>query len=287
MKTAETLQLAAKLNPLHYFSIAELELNRENTVAFKQALESAAESFAKKVEERPADKASRIRLASAFAKLERFSEAEKVLIAGLEFHQDQDMRSALSELFVLQFDGMTDKAKFVEKLSPLMQAMTLDLNSRDVYLRLEGLFSRNMEESSRQELMAIFERLLVSGYNPTAAHFAIGFLAAINPQDSSSAAWHLGQARSLQPAIALAYSNLASVLAQPETKRFVEAELFARQAVAGRVQEPALYVVLGTVLNAKGDFGATIDVLKPVASKFPELQSLQETLSEAETAIKK
>jgi Flp pilus assembly protein TadD len=286
-KTAETLQQAAKLNPLHYFALSELELNRENTIASKQALESAVEVFAKRIEERPADKTSRIRLASAFAKLKRFAEAEKTLIAGLEFHQDQDMRSALSELFVLQFDGMTEKANFVEKLSPLMQAMTLDLKSRDVYLRLEGLFSRNMEEPSRKELTAIFERLLVSGYNPTAAHFAIGFLAAINPEGSSTATWHLGQAQSLQPAIALAYSNLASVLARPETKRFDEAELFARQSVAGQIQEPALYVVLGKILIAKGDFGATIDILKPVASKFPELQALQETLSEAETALKK
>jgi hypothetical protein len=209
------------------------------------------------------------------------------LIAGLEYHQDQDMRSALSELFVLQFDGMKEKANFVEKLSPLMQAMTLDLSSRDVYRRLEGLFSRDIEEPSRKELQAIFERWLVSGFNPTAAHFAIGFLAATNPEDSSSATWHLAQAQSLQPALALAYSNLASVLAQPDTKRFQEAELFARQAIAGQIQEPALYVVLGKILIAKGDFGATIDLLKPVAAKFPDSQVLQETLSEAEASLNK
>jgi Flp pilus assembly protein TadD len=286
-KTAETLEQAAKLNPLHYFTLSELELNRKDAIASKQALESAVEVFAKRIEERPADKTSRIRLASAFAKLKRFAEAEKTLIAGLEFHQDQDMRSALSELFVLQFDGMTEKASFVEKLSPLMQAMTLDLNSRDVYRRLEGLFSRDLEEPSRRELQAIFERLLVSGFNPTAAHFAIGFLAATNPEDSSSATWHLAQAQSLQPAIALAYSNLASVLAQPDTKRFQEAELFARQAIAGQIQEPALYVVLGKILIAKGDFGAAIDLLKPIAAKFPDSQALQEMLSEAEASLNK
>jgi Flp pilus assembly protein TadD len=286
-EAAETLEQAARLNPLHYFALSEQELNRGNIVASKQALERAVEIFAKKVEERPADKASRIRLASAFAKLKRFAEAEKTLIAGLEYHQDQDMRSALSELFVLQFDGMKEKANFVEKLSPLMQAMTLDLSSRDVYRRLEGLFSRDIEEPSRKELQAIFERWLVSGFNPTAAHFAIGFLAATNPEDSSSATWHLAQAQSLQPAMALAYSNLASVLAQPDTKRFQEAELFARQAIAGQIQEPALYVVLGKILIAKGDFGATIDLLKPVAAKFPDSQVLQETLSEAEASLNK
>ena len=286
-EAAETLEQAARLNPLHYFALSEQELNRGNIVASKQALERAVEIFAKKVEERPTDKASRIRLASAFAKLKRFAEAEKTLIAGLEYHQDQDMRSALSELFVLQFDGMKEKANFVEKLSPLMQAMTLDLSSRDVYCRLEGLFSRDIEEPSRKELQAIFERWLVSGFNPTAAHFAIGFLAATNPEDSSSATWHLAQAQSLQPAMALAYSNLASVLAQPDTKRFQEAELFARQAIAGQIQEPALYVVLGKILIAKGDFGATIDLLKPVAAKFPDSQVLQETLSEAEASLNK
>jgi len=286
-EAAETLEQAAKMNPMHYFALSELELNRDNAIASKQALEKAVDVFTKRVEERPADKVSRIRLATAFAKLKRFSEAEKTLIVGLEFHQDQEMRSALSDLIVLQFDGMSEKSSFVEKLSPLMQAMTLDLNSRGVYLRLERLFDRNMEEPVRKELQAICERLLVSGLNPTATHFAIGFLAATNPEDSSSATWHLAQAQSLQPSIALAYSNLASVLAQPEIKRFHEAELFARQAIAGQVQEPSLYVVLGKVLNAKGDFGSTINVLTPIAAKFPESQALLETLSEAETAFNK
>lgn len=284
-KIAETLEEAAQVNPLHYFALSELELKRENTVASRQALERAAEVFSKKVEERPADKVARVRLASAFAKLKRFDDAEKILIAGLEFHKDQEIRRALAELFVLKFDAMTEKSKFVEKLSPLMQAVTLDLYSRDIYVRLETLFSRDIDESQRKELQATFERLLVSGFNPAAAHFALGFLASINPEDSTSATWHLAQAQSMQPAIALAYSNLASVLAQPNTERFLEAELFARQAVAGQVQDPAIYAVLGKVLNAKGDFQATIDVLKPIALKFPDSQTVQETLTEAESAL--
>jgi tetratricopeptide (TPR) repeat protein len=284
-KIAETLEEAAQLNPLHYFALSELELKRENTVASRQALERAAEVFSKKVEERPADKVARIRLASAFAKLKRFDDAEKILISGPEFYRDQEIRRALAELFVLKFDAMTEKSNFLEKLSPLMQAVTLDLYSRDIYVRLEKLFSRDIDESQRKELQANFERLLVSGFNPAAAHFVIGFLASINPEDSSSATWHLAQAQSLQPAIALAYSNLASVLAQPNTGRFLEAELFARQAVAGQVQDPAIYAVLGEVLNAKGDFQATIDFLKPIALKFPDSQAVQERLTEAESAL--
>lgn len=282
---AEDLEQAGKLNPIHFFALSELELNRNKPMASKRALEKAADAFAKQVEQRPNDKVSRIGFASALAKLQRFPEAEKVLLAGFEFHQDQDMRSALSELYVRRFDSLLEGATFVEKLSTLMQAMTQDLNQRGIYVRLLQLFDDKLDLRKRMELQADMERQLVSGFNPTAAHFAIGFLGIADTEsqssDLSTATWHLAQAQALQPAMALAYGNLADALANAKPPRLREAELLARQSTSGPIQEPSFYAVLGRILNQKGEPRKTIEILTEVADRFPESQAVQEVLADA------
>jgi tetratricopeptide (TPR) repeat protein len=280
-EAAEALEKAGAFQPSYLLSLADMEEKRNKTAAANRALERARDGFIELLRKRPEDKLARLQFVVVLTKLKQLPDAEKILLAGLQLHRDPQMQRATAEFYTLQFDDCPRETSFVDRFSYLARAMTIDLNYREIYVRLARLFSPDLPKEEVASLKSIFEQLLVSGPNPAAAHFAIGFLDALSLESRPSAAWHLAQAQTLQPAVAIAYINLAKVLVSPDSGRLEEAELFARQSIAGEIQQPVLYATVGQVFNAKSDWKSTIEILEKAAETYPDSGPLHTVLAEA------
>jgi predicted Zn-dependent protease len=195
------------------------------------------------------------------------------------------MQRALAEFYVLQFDATSEQTPFIERFSWLARALTIDINFPLTYARLAILFQPKRTPDEVEQLKTTFQQILVSGANPAVAHFALGFLASQSPETQRDAVWHLTQAQNLQPPVAFAYSNVARTLAESTPARFAEAELFARQAISGTVQEAPLYLTLGKVLGSQAKWTEAIEVLATAIEKFPDSAPLHQSLAQAYEAV--
>jgi tetratricopeptide (TPR) repeat protein len=278
-KAAQVLEQAGSLHPVHFIAMANIEEKQNDTAASKKALERARDGFLNLLNQKPEDKLSRLQLAVVLSKLKRLEEAEKVLLAGLQLHRDPDMQRATADFYILQFDDDSRELTFLEKLSWLSRAMNIDLHYREIYIRLEKLFDPQLPDEEKGQLKRTLEQILVSGPNPAGAHFALGLLAALTPDTRSNAVWHLAQARTLQPPIAIGYNNFAKILSLADPPRLDEAELLARQAIDGPVQEASFYVTLGQILASQSKWSEAIEVLSTATQKFPDSAPLHQSLA--------
>jgi uncharacterized protein HemY len=89
----------------------------------------------------------------------------------------------------------------------------------------------------------------------------------------------LAQARTLQPPIAIGYNNFAKILSLADPPRLDEAELLARQAIDGPVQEASFYVTLGQILASQSKWSEAIEVLSTATQKFPDSAPLHQSLA--------
>ncbi|MCU0709803.1 MAG: tetratricopeptide repeat protein [Pirellula sp.] len=280
-QAADALKEAGRMNPVHFLALAGLEEQRANTTGANKALDQAREGFEDVLAKDPTNKLQRLQLAMTYNKLKRFAEAERLLLAGTQLHRDPEMRRATAEFYLLRFDDAPADAPIAVRLSYLTSAMTLDLNYPDIYKRLASLFDPSLSDEQKSELRKSLEQLLVSGNSPSVAHFALGCLAGLSSETGSQASWHLSQAQALQPVIAVAYNNFAQVLMGLDPPRLDEAEIFASLATTGSVQAVALYVTLGKVLVAKQEWAEAIEVLVPVAAKYPDSKEIHSLLATA------
>lgn len=280
-QAAKVLEQAGNFQPGYLMLLADLKEKQHDSIGAKRALERARESFLEQLEKKPDDKLARIQCVIALKKLNQINEAEKLLLAGLQLHRDADMQRALADFYVLQFDATSEQTPFIERFSWLARALTIDINFPLTYARLALLFQPQRSADESEELKTTFEQILVTGANPSVAHFALGFLAAQTPETQRDAIWHLTQAQNLQPPVALAYSNLAKSLAECTPPRFAEAELFARQSISGTVQEAPMYLTLGKVLASQAKWSEVLEALVTAVEKFPESAPLHQALAQA------
>jgi tetratricopeptide (TPR) repeat protein len=241
--------------------LAELKENRGDAIASKQALESAREGLMLRLKKEPLEKVTRLQLALVLIKLQRFAEAEGVLRSGLQLHRDVDMQRALMDFFLSRFDQL-DNGLVVQRLGWLIQAMTVDLNSREIYVRFARVFNADLPLDQRDEIRRVLEELLVSGANASVAHFGLGILSLLDAGSEAQATRHLKQAITLQPAIAIACNNYAVLLLQNAPPRLDEALVVSRQIVASNPDIPLFRETLGTVLMERGEWEDAISELR-------------------------
>jgi len=285
-EAAKTLTQAGEKNPLYYLNLWDLQVRRNNDAGAKSALESARDGFASQLNSNPLSKALRLQLALTLNKLQRWEEAERILLAGLQMHRDAEMQSAASGHFVARYDSAIDtKTTIAERFSWLTRAMGIDLNNRGIYERLVTLFEGKLTADESQQLKRMLEENLVSGANSGIAHFGLGCMNLFAPDRGQQRSRHFKQSIELLPSLAVACNNLSITLMQHEPPHLEVALELAELASASNPEIANFRETLGAVLLELKEYERGIETLKLVLDQSPNPKAIHAQLAKAYKAL--
>ena len=243
------LSSASETNPEFLFLVADLSEKEGQFSRMDRTLKDARAEFQFRIEKDPLDTNSRISLAKVFTRLQRYNDAEQLLLTGLRLQPDAEMKRATASFYVMRHDTESKKTDgdFSRQFELLQKAIEADASFTETYDRLTALF---LSESSVEQKEAIKSGLLeqVTGDSPSAmAHFALSNLFGAEGDDAK-AEWHLEQAHRLDNEFVAVINNLAWLLAhkrEPDLDRALELAEIAVSRVPGNAE---FLDTLGSVL---------------------------------------
>lgn len=272
------LENAARINPAHYLSLADMYSRSGNKFASDQAISQAESAMRKLLDANPMDKASRLQLALIKTRTGRIDEAEKLVNDGLALHDDPEMMRAASDFYLLRFDrGMSENLSFDKRFAFLQKALALDRNYLPAYDRIIALCVNSTDQAKRVEVKGLLEEMITDGKSPAMAHFALSSIL-LNEGEYDNAQFHLRQSFTQDPNMAVVSNNLAFLLANMAVPELDEAYELATQAVNQNPKMPDFRDTLGTVLMKQGRFVEAIAefelALASISNKKPVHQKL-------------
>jgi predicted Zn-dependent protease len=220
-----------------------------------QGDEASAQAAAEAARDRFADLAARTRKdsqlylqwADALVLLRRYSEAEEALLAGFRKTNDDQLRAALTTLYLGWFDESrrSPSANGAECLSLLQRALRHAPQEPRIWRRLAELCVGSRAIAS--EARTLFEQARREGEVPPEALAASGALAFRNG-DLKAARELLEEAYQLDPADPATTNNLAWVLAHANPPALERALQLADQAVVAAPDNPRYRDTRGRIL---------------------------------------
>jgi tetratricopeptide (TPR) repeat protein len=245
------MEQAAKLNPAHLITLAQMFKATGNEAGANRTLEHGKETFKRIVEKEPLNSLARISLALILAQLSQLDEAEKVLQSGLNISKGPDMMRAMSDFYLLKFD-MTNKkpSGFRETFEYLDRAIRLDANYTPIYDRLIRFYGTLDSDEQRDEIIRLLEEMIVDGKNAATAHFTLGSILTLSGKSEDSL-YHLQKAFLLSPNMPVVCNNIAWLLAMTDATKLDEALQLSQQAVKAVPNSVNFHDTLGTILLLK------------------------------------
>lgn len=277
-EAAKHLEQAARFNPSHYLSLADMYTRAGNKFGADQAVSMAEGVMKKSLDANPMDKASRLQLALIKARTGRVDEAESLVTDGLGLHNDAEMLRAASDFYLMRFDrGASENLTFEKRFAFLQKALALDRNYLPAYDRIIALCVNSTDSEKRSEVKRLLEEMITDGKSPAMAHFALSSIL-LNEGEFDNAQFHLRQSFTQDPNMAVVCNNLAFLLANMTTPELDEALELATQAVKQNPKMPDFRDTLGTVLMKQGKFVEAIAELElalaTISNKKPVHQKL-------------
>jgi tetratricopeptide (TPR) repeat protein len=283
----DKMEQAAKLNPTHLITLAQMFKAIGNDANANRTLESGKETFKRIVEKEPLNSQARISLALILAQLAQLDEAEKVLQSGLNISKGPDIMRALSDFYLLKFDMSNEKSSgFRESFDYLDRAIRLDANYTPIYDRLIRLYGMLKSDEERDEIIRLLEEMIVDGKNAATAHFTLGSILTLSGKSEDSL-YHLQKAFLLSPNMPVLCNNLAWLLATTDATKLDEALQLSRQAVKAVPKSVNFHDTLGTILLLKGDNEGAILELEFGLDQRSSDKQLHAKLAKAYNAIGK
>jgi tetratricopeptide (TPR) repeat protein len=247
------MEQAAKLNPTHSITLAQMFKATGNDASANRTLESGKETFKRIVEKEPLNSQARISLALILAQLSQLDEAEKVLQSGLDILKGPDIMRALSDFYLLKFDMTNEKPSgFREGFDYLDRAIRLDANYTPIYDRLIRFYGMLKSDEERDEIIRLLEEMIVDGKNAATAHFTLGSILTMKGKSEDSL-YHLQKAFLLSPNMPVVCNNLAWLFATTDATKLDEALQLSQQAVKAVPKSVNFHDTLGTILLLRGD----------------------------------
>lgn len=293
------LRAASRINPMYLLPLSDFLKERGNTEESERALNEAIKALATKLNENPMSKPIRLELVVVLNRMKRVDDAEKVLVAGVQLHRDEEMKQALSDFYVMLYeeDRQTDQPLRMQ-LARLMSALRAQPNSPRVYQACTDCFLRHplSSDQDRDLLDQALGEMMVDGGNIAVSHFfmgaqrivrtwppsAPGDVGRVPPPEQdgwlSEASWHLKQSIALEKGFAGVSNNYARVLLLGKEKSPDAASKLAAFAVEGDSQRAAYWDTLGEASESLGDVSKSIEAfseawkLEPTAARQEKLE---------------
>ena len=190
----------AKDSPSLYLTIATLGKNRGFDEDIRTSLEKARLQLKSAVQDTPLDTNTRYLLAQTLIKLERFDEAERALITGLNLQPSNELRRALAQVNLEKHEAEETKYELgpiIKKFSLLKRAISID----PTYLRSYSRMFYSMrnppvpsEASSEPDLVEkALVRMTTSNAPNSLDHCYLAYIH-WKRDDIANMDWHLEQA---------------------------------------------------------------------------------------------
>ena len=247
LRAINYLKIAAQKNPSHYHTIASIHSERDEDAQRLEALRNAEDAYRELVKQDPSSQQNRIALAKTLARLEKYSEAEQLLLEGLAINDTPLIRRSLSEYCLLRHSLAED---FDEQLGYLQKSIDFDINFLPAYQALVRQFKIQMEEDpdKANALEELLRDNLASGKNTALAHFAMSNVKS-KKGDKARASFHSEKAYELDPRFGVVANNLAWLLVNdtenPDLERAFE---LSSEVVKRFPNNPAFLDTHATVL---------------------------------------
>lgn len=265
-----SFEAAARINPDHYFSAADLcGINRDRESADK-LMKLARDEFRRRLAQDPLDTRSRIQLAQAMARLEQFDEAEQTLRSGVQLQADDvNLVHGLANLELLRYERANMLQQPLDsRLEHLMKAFNILRDPSIVFDRMVRLYRDANDENDKSKIRSFFDEQLQQREATPVGHFALSVIAVLE-EDTEEAIRQLERTLELDPEQPLVKNNLAWLLAARESPDLDRALELASSAVANAPQIATYQDTLGTILLKRGETAQAVTELERALPGMP------------------
>lgn len=265
-----SLELAAKLNPDHWLSIADIMIARNDGKTAQQALILARDSFRRKLSEDTLSIPTRIRLIEALVRLQQFDEAQQTIQVGIALHPDSiEMKRAKGALERARLLSMQEaKRSDNELLDQILLVMSFPEQEDFAVDRMVYLYGE-MSPENQAKIRAILERKSIT--HPASPLIQLSLsIVALTDQRIDDAQRLLERTLELDSNVHMAKNNLAWLLAERDPTQLERAIKLSEEAVAALPNMPSYRETLGTLLFMKGDMNRAITELERALPGMPE-----------------
>ncbi len=242
------LERASMVNPRLHLSLANLHAEIGNKPSESRALRQAEQQFTRLLADDPLSMRDRLQLAVTLVRLNRSPEAEALMLEGVKLHNDDDMRRAVAQYYLLQYD--INKKEYPNdlptQLSLLEKAFRFDLGVQGVYEKMIDLYDRAKGEEEGKSIKDTLEKMLVDGKATALVHYALSSIRQIDG-DSQQSLIHLRAAYQQNPNIPVVINNLAWMMLNKENPDLSRALELSETAVRMSPGDVTFRDTLGTI----------------------------------------
>ncbi len=252
------IEAAARMNPIHWFTVTDLSLEKKDPARAERALNFARKSFSELLAKDPLKIDVRILFSQAQVRLGLLDDAEDTLRSGLEFFpEDAKLRRAKNLLDLTRYDRMVQDKKSVDELTQqLLSMLETSQEPTLVYDRMLGLYNQSMSDENRARIRTVFEQEADKNQEVAVLQFALSTVAIVDKR-FEDAIRLLERTLELDPNQHLAKNNLAWLLADAEPPQLDRSKQLAEEALAA-LEAPNYRDTLGHVLLMRGEYDQAV-----------------------------
>jgi tetratricopeptide (TPR) repeat protein len=281
---ARALEPAARANPLHGFTLANLYLSKGDMVNAGRVLRSSRDAFQNMLGRDPLLKSARLQLAQAQLRLEQFDEADQTVEDGLElFPGDPEFRRAKGALELARFERESRTNATEEKrFDQLMKILDNVDDPTVVFDRMIQLYNASGSRENRQRIREVLEEQSRKNDQLAILQFALSVVAILEERKDDAIAL-LDRTLEMDPQLHLAKNNLAWLLAEREPPDLDRALALAQEAVEAAPRVANYRDTLGTILLLRGQLEQAVTELERALPGMPEKSrpKIQQKLADA------
>lgn len=253
------LERASMVNPRLHLSLANLYAEIGSKPSESRALRQAELQFTRLLADDPLSMRDRLQLSVTLVRLNRSAEAEALMLEGAKLHNDDEMRRAVAQYYLLQFD--INKKEYPNdlptQLSLLEKAFRFDLGLEGVYEKMIELYERAKDDEEGKKIKATLEQMLVDGKATALVHYALSSIYQIDGDQQQSFV-HLRAAYQQNPNIPVVINNLAWMMIHKENPDLARALELSETAVGLRPGDVTFRDTLGTIYMKQEKYQAAI-----------------------------
>ncbi|MCY3005131.1 MAG: tetratricopeptide repeat protein [Planctomycetota bacterium] len=269
-RSVQSLESVANINPIHWFSVADLYLLDGKPDLARRSLLMASNAYRLRLGNNPLSTQDRLQLVMAQARSGEYPQASATLQAGLELNpQSDELLRAKTQLDTLGLEqAFQEAAELPKKLSLLREIVAKSQDRSKVYQRAIDLYRIAANE---QQKSSIFEMLNESLklYGPTPSLLFAQSMILIDEGKPSEAKQKLHEAIKAFPDHGPSLNNLAWLLANEEPRDLDQAKELAQRAVASDPQMGNFHDTLGTIFLELKDWRSAIQELELALAQTP------------------
>ncbi|MFM8263116.1 MAG: tetratricopeptide repeat protein [Pirellula sp.] len=269
-QSIQALEMAAKSEPKHWFSIADLYVLDGKPELARRSLASAIGSYRLRLGKDPLSTVDRLQLAMAQARSGEYQQAAETLKSGLDLMpQNQEFLKARSQIEIIGLEQSLKQApKLTQKLRIAKEIVSKSEDPSRIYQSSLELY----QQATTAEDKVLVEQFLIESLQERGPNASLGFAQSAILLQQGNVAQSIEKLQAnidAFPNHGYSLNNLAWLLATQEPKDLEKAKLYAQRAIATDPQMATFHDTLGTIFIELKDWRSAIAELELALAQSP------------------